>query len=454
MRKLINNIIGKNISIVVLFSILTIGLNAQVIQPNIVFILVDDLGYGDLSVNGGTDIKTPNIDQLFKSGVTFNNFYSNSTVCSPTRASLITGRYPDLVGVPGVIRGVKDQSWGYLREDAITLPDILNKAGYETALIGKWHLGLEGPNTPNERGFKFFHGFLGGMMHDYYNHLQHGNNYMRKNDSVVTAKGHATDVFSDWAIDYINVQKNTDSPFFMLLAYNAPHYPIQPPKEWYEKVKNREKDISDKRAKNVALVEHLDDGIGRVIKALKASGQYENTIIVFSSDNGGHLPSEASNGNLRGGKIDMYEGGIKVPTCMVWNNRIESNSTSNVIGVTMDFYATLTYLAGIEINHEVDAINLRPDIGDKTIKKDDRTIYFVRRAGYKYSGLCYYAVRKGDYKLVQNSPFEEFQLFNIIEDPLETIPLDDNPKEFHNLRYQLSQHIRKAGAIPWQKKEK
>lgn len=454
MRKLINNIIGKNISIVVLFSILTIGLNAQVIQPNIVFILVDDLGYGDLSVNGGTDIKTPNIDQLFKSGVTFNNFYSNSTVCSPTRASLITGRYPDLVGVPGVIRGVKDQSLGYLREDAITLPDILNKAGYETALIGKWHLGLEGPNTPNERGFKFFHGFLGGMMHDYYNHLQHGNNYMRKNDSVVTAKGHATDVFSDWAIDYINVQKNTDSPFFMLLAYNAPHYPIQPPKEWYEKVKNREKDISDKRAKNVALVEHLDDGIGRVIKALKASGQYENTIIVFSSDNGGHLPSEASNGNLRGGKIDMYEGGIKVPTCMVWNNRIESNSTSNVIGVTMDFYATLTYLAGIEINHEVDAINLRPDIGDKTIKKDDRTIYFVRRAGYKYSGLCYYAVRKGDYKLVQNSPFEEFQLFNIVEDPLETIPLDDNPKEFHNLRYQLSQHIRKAGAIPWQKKEK
>jgi len=454
MRKLINNIIGKNISIVVLFSILTIGLNAQVIQPNIVFILVDDLGYGDLSVNGGTDIKTPNIDQLFKSGVTFNNFYSNSTVCSPTRASLITGRYPDLVGVPGVIRGVKDQSWGYLREDAITLPDILNKAGYETALIGKWHLGLEGPNTPNERGFKFFHGFLGGMMHDYYNHLQHGNNYMRKNDSVVTAKGHATDVFSDWAIDYINVQKNTDSPFFMLLAYNAPHYPIQPPKEWYEKVKNREKDISDKRAKNVALVEHLDDGIGRVIKALKASGQYENTIIVFSSDNGGHLPSEASNGNLRGGKIDMYEGGIKVPTCMVWNNRIESNSTSNVIGVTMDFYATLTHLAGIEINHEVDAINLRPDIGDKTIKKDDRTIYFVRRAGYKYSGLCYYAVRKGDYKLVQNSPFEEFQLFNIVEDPLETIPLDDNPKEFHNLRYQLSQHIRKAGAIPWQKKEK
>jgi arylsulfatase A-like enzyme len=423
-------------------------------KPNIIFILVDDLGYGDLSVNSGTDVKTPNIDKLFKSGVTFNNFYSNSTVCSPTRASLITGRYPDMVGVPGVIRGVKDQSWGYLSEDAITLPDILNKAGYETALIGKWHLGLESPNTPNERGFKFFHGFLGGMMHDYYTHLQHGNNYMRKNDSIVTAKGHATDVFSDWAIDYINVQKNTDSPFFMFLAYNAPHYPIQPPKEWYEKVKNREKNISDKRAKNVALVEHLDDGIGRVIKALKASGQYENTIIIFSSDNGGHLPSGASNGNLRGGKIDMYEGGIKVPTCMLWKNKIKSNTACNVTGVTMDFYATLTNLAGVEVNHEVDAIDLLSGISDKTIKKDDRTIYFVRRAGYNYSGLCYYAVRKGDYKLVQNSPFEEFQLFNIKEDPFETIPLEDNSKEFRKLRYQLSQHIRKAGVIPWQKKEK
>jgi arylsulfatase A-like enzyme len=423
-------------------------------KPNIIFILVDDLGYGDLSVNSGTDVKTPNIDKLFKSGVTFNNFYSNSTVCSPTRASLITGRYPDMVGVPGVIRGVKDQSWGYLSEDAITLPDILNKAGYETALIGKWHLGLESPNTPNERGFKFFHGFLGGMMHDYYTHLQHGNNYMRKNESIVTAKGHATDVFSDWAIDYINVQKNTDSPFFMFLAYNAPHYPIQPPKEWYEKVKNREKDISDKRAKNVALVEHLDDGIGRVIKALKASGQYENTIIIFSSDNGGHLPSGASNGNLRGGKIDMYEGGIKVPTCMLWKNKIKSNTACNVTGVTMDFYATLTNLAGVEVNHEVDAIDLLSGISDKTIKKDDRTIYFVRRAGYNYSGLCYYAVRKGDYKLVQNSPFEEFQLFNIKEDPFETIPLEDNSKEFRKLRYQLSQHIRKAGVIPWQKKEK
>jgi len=443
----------KNLILLIIAGLLFSGFcHAQKSEkPNILFILVDDLGYGDLSVNGGTDIKTPNIDELSKSGVIFNNFYSNSTVCSPTRASLITGRYPDMVGVPGVIRNDKNQSWGFLDENAVTLPNVLNKAGYETALIGKWHLGIESPNTPNERGFKFFHGFLGGMMHDYYTHLQHGNNYMRKNDSVVAPKGHATDVFSDWAIDYINAHKSTNSPFFMLLSYNAPHYPIQPPEEWYEKVKNREKNISDKRAKNVAFVEHLDYGIGRVIQALKVSEQYKNTLIVFSSDNGGHLPSAASNGNLRGGKIDMYEGGIKVPTCMVWENWIKANSTSDVIAATMDFYTTLANVAGINLYHDVDGIDLMPYISGKAIKKNDRTIYFVRRAGYNYGGLCYYAVRKGDYKLVQNSPFEEFQLFNIKEDPFETTPLDDKPKEFHKLRYELSQHIRRSGTIPWQK---
>jgi arylsulfatase A-like enzyme len=188
-----------------------------------------------------------------------------------------------------------------------------------------------------------------------------------------------------------------------------------------------------------------------VIQALKVSEQYKNTIIVFSSDNGGHLPSAASNGNLRGGKIDMYEGGIKVPTCMVWENWIKANSTSDVIATTMDFYTTLANVAGMNLYHDVDGIDLMPYISDKAIKKNDRTIYFVRRAGYHYSGLCYYAVRKGDYKLVQNSPFEEFQLFNIKEDPLETTPLDDKPKEFHKLRYELSQHIRRSGTIPWQK---
>ena len=187
-------------------------------RPNILMILVDDHGYGDLSITGGKDIQTPNLDKLFQKGIRFTSFYSNCTVCSPTRASLLTGRYPDLVGVPGVIRTHETNSWGYFKEDIPTLPEMLKKAGYQTAIIGKWHLGLESPNTPNERGFDFFHGFLGDMMDDYWNHLRHGNNYMRLNEKKITPEGHATDVFSKWAVDYFREARQNDNPFFLYVV--------------------------------------------------------------------------------------------------------------------------------------------------------------------------------------------------------------------------------------------
>ena len=144
--------------------------------PNVLVILADDLGFGDLTCQGSTDMQTPHIDKIFREGMRFTNFYANSTVCSPTRASLLTGRYPDMVGVPGVIRTHEDDSWGYLSPGVSLLPEKLKKKGYKTALIGKWHLGLEAPNLPNLRGFDFFHGFLGDMMDDYFTHLRHGNN--------------------------------------------------------------------------------------------------------------------------------------------------------------------------------------------------------------------------------------------------------------------------------------
>jgi len=209
-------------------------------KPNILMILADDLGYGDLSCNWGNDIHTPNIDKLFAKGVRFTNFYANCTVSSPTRASLMTGCYPDMVGVPGVIRTHEADNWGYFLPGAITLPDMLKRAGYQTALIGKWHLGLESPNLPNERGFDFFHGFLGDMMDDYWNHLRHGINYMRLNKTEIDPEGHATDIFSGWAVDYIRQKAKEKEPFFLYLAYNAPHFPIQPPEEWVGRVKKRE----------------------------------------------------------------------------------------------------------------------------------------------------------------------------------------------------------------------
>lgn len=422
-------------------------------KPNILMILVDDLGYGDLSIQGGKNIYTPNIDKLFEKGMHFKNFYANCTVCSPTRASLLTGCYPDMVGVPGVIRTHEDNSWGYLKEDIPTLPDMLKKAGYQTAIIGKWHLGLESPNTPNERGFDFIHGFLGDMMDDYWTHLRHGNNYMRLNDEVVDPEGHATDVFTEWAIDYLKKQKQNESPFFLYLAYNAPHFPIQPPDDWLEKVKKREPAISEKRAKNVAFVEHLDDGIGRVLTAIDELNLSENTIIIFSSDNGGHLPSGASNGNLRGGKQDMYEGGIKVPTCFVWPGKIKPETQNNNLGLTMDIFPTLCEIAGVTINHEIDGISLVPGILGRNQTTNNRTVFFMRREGGNYGGLCYYAARKGSYKLLQNTPYEQLQLFDIVSDPYEKQPLDENSEVFRELKYELSQHIRKSGAVPWQSAE-
>jgi len=154
-------------------------------KPNILLIVSDDQGYHDVSYYGTKDIRTPNIDLICESGIRFDNFYANSPVCSPTRASLMTGLYPNNAGVPGVIRTHSNNNWGFLREDVNILPKELNNLNYNTALIGKWHLGLESPNTPNERGFKYFHGWLGDMMDDYWNHLRHGINYMRLNDEII-----------------------------------------------------------------------------------------------------------------------------------------------------------------------------------------------------------------------------------------------------------------------------
>lgn len=420
-------------------------------QPNMLFIMVDDLGWGDLSVNGGKDVHTTNIDKLFREGTTFTSNYSNCTVSSPTRASFLTGLYPDMAGVPGVIRTHDRNSWGYLSADAITLPNMLKLAGYNTAIIGKWHLGLEAPNIPNMRGFDYFKGFLGDMMDDYYNHLRHGINYMWLNNHEIQPTGHATDLFTDWAIDYFHRQKDSRTPFFLFLSYNAPHFPIQPPEEWFEKVLVREKGIDSLRARNVAFVEHLDAGVGKVMEALKATGLDKNTLIVFTSDNGGSIPHHASNEPLRGGKQDHNEGGIKVPTVMVWPGKIKPGSKTSVLSLTMDFFPTLCEIAGRPVTHAIDGISLWPYIQGEDPGTSDRVVFWVRREGGRYGGKAYYAVRKGPYKLLQNSPYELFQLFNVEADPYEQIPLDTDLPVYNELRNHLSQHIRRAGAIPWQR---
>ena len=420
-------------------------------KPNIVLILVDDLGYGDLSSYGATDLKTPHIDSLVTAGMRFDNFYANCPVCSPTRASLLTGRYPDLVGVPGVIRTHITSNWGFLAPRAVLLPKLLNRAGYHTAIVGKWHLGLESPNTPNERGFDHFHGFLGDMMDDYYAHRRHGINYMRLNDKQIDPKDHATDLFTQWSIDYIREHANRKQPFFLYLAYNAPHTPIQPPKEWLERVKRRRKVISEKRAKLVALIEHMDDGIGKVISSLKETGLYDDTFIIFTSDNGGQTGVGANNGPLRAGKGTMYEGGIRVPMCAVWPGRIKPGSRSDRLALTMDLFPTVCEAAGVVVDNEIDGRSILPMLLGKRQPAQDRFLFWVRREGGNYGGRAWYAARYDDFKLLQKSPFEPLQLYNLKDDPQEQIPLDRKRPMYNKLFDALRNHIIEAGAVPWQK---
>ena len=420
-------------------------------RPNILLILADDLGYGDLSCLGGKDVLTPNIDQLANKGLQFINFYANSTVCSPSRASLLSGKYPDMVGVPGVIRQEKKDSWGYLSEGVELLPSILQKNNYHTALIGKWHLGFKQPNLPNDRGFQLFKGFLGDMMDDYYTHRRGGINWMRQNETTIDPPGHATDLFTQWTIEYLNERKKQSSPFFLYLAFNAPHFPIQPPSEYLKKVKERIPGIDEKRAMNIALVEHMDHGIGQILKTLGENGQLSNTLIIFSSDNGGSLPHSQSNGNLNGGKQDMLEGGIKVPLFMYWEDHIKEGSKQDQLAIMMDIFPTIAEIAGAKIAQQPDGISLMPFIRQKELNQE-RTLFWIRREGGNYNGQSYYAARKGNIKILQNQPFEPFVLYDLSKDPLEKNPMD--PKNFPEgqlLKKALMEHIQASGKIPWQK---
>jgi len=423
-------------------------------KPNILLILTDDQGYHDVSYYGTKDIMTPVMDRIAREGMRFDNFYANCPVCSPTRAALLTGRYQDHVGVPGVIRTHPENSWGYLDTNAQLLPTLLKKAGYHTAIIGKWHLGLESPSTPNERGFDYFHGWLGDMMDDYWQHRRHEINYMRENAKTIDPPGHATDLFTQWSVDYINERSRSKQPFFLYLAYNAPHFPVQPPADWLQRVKERKPGLPPKRAELVALIEHLDDGIGKVLKALKTSGQYENTLIIFTSDNGGHLPSLANNGPTRDGKQSMYEGGLRVPTAIAWPGKIKPGTVSPQVNLTMDLFPTLLEVAGVRSDRAIEGRSFLKTLLVETFQPEpNRPLYFTRReGGTDYGGECIYALRLGEWKLVKNKPYQPMELFNLKADPLETKDvIKENPKIYQQLNTLLMAHIQEGGRVPWQK---
>ena len=422
-------------------------------RPNLLVIIADDLGYGDLACCGAKDMRTPHVDQVFADGMRFTNFYANCPVCSPTRAALLSGRYQELVGVPGVIRTHPQNNWGYLDPGTTMLPRVAQQAGYHTAIVGKWHLGLEAPNTPNDRGFDHFHGFLGDMMDDYYKHRRHGINYMYRNRTEIDPQEHATELFTDWSIDYLNSRRDKQEPFLLYLAYNAPHTPIQPPQDWVAKVKEREPGINGARAKLVALIEHMDDGIGKVLAALEENGQAKNTIVVFTSDNGGQLSVGASNGPLRDGKQSVYEGGLKVPTAVVWPGKIKAGSVTPFRAMSMDILPTLFEAVGIEHELGIEGRSFLPTLMREPQKPLRQQMFFCRReGGLRYGGKTIEAVIDGPWKLLQNSPWEPLELYNIDEDPAEQNNLFDRQRPVVNrLNAALRLQLQRGGAVPWQR---
>ena len=425
-------------------------------QPNILLILSDDHGFGDVSHNGGPHVQTPNIDRIATSGVQFTNFYANSSVCSPSRAALMTGRYPDRVGVPGVIRTHENNSWGYFRQDAVTMADMLKRAGYYTAIVGKWHLGLEPENHPCQRGFAHFQGFLGDMMDDYLTHRRHDTNYMQLEEQEIDPEGHATDLFTDWAGGLIRQQAGSAQPFFLYLAYNAPHTPIQPPEEWVERVREREPEASPQRVKYCALVEHMDAGIGHVLEALEETDQLNNTLVIYVSDNGGYMDAGADCGPYRGQKGDMYEGGIRVPACAMWPGHIPVCTTSDTIALLMDLFPTVCEVAGLKVDHEIEGTSILPTLmGDEQPELGERELYWIRReGGMQFLGLCQHAVRKGPLKLLHNGPFQPLQMFDLESDPKEEADRSgEDDASFRQMAQLLNTTMQDNGAVPWRSGE-
>ena len=281
--------------------------------------------------------------------------------------------------------------------------------------------------------------------------LRHEQNYMRKDLERIDPRGHATDLFTDWAVDFVRAQQHALQPFFLYLAYNAPHTPIQPPQEWVDRVRGREPDASPERVKYVALVEHLDYGIGKVLDALEATGQLSNTLVIYTSDNGGQMNVGATNGPYRGEKGDMYEGGIRVPTCVRWPGEIEDGCVTDTPAMLMDLFPTVCDAVGVPVGHGIEGQSILPTLKGEAQDFSDRILYWIRREGsQRFLGLCQHAVRRGDVKLLHNSPFEPLELYDLGDDPYETTDHSKADQDtFGEMSRILQAEMQVNGSVPW-----
>lgn len=398
-------------------------------KPNILFILADDLGWGDVGYHGSV-IRTPNIDRLVSIGIELDQHYV-SPICTPTRASLLTGRYPSRFGSHATVPTCQP----VLPDGYETLATSLRNAGYDTALFGKWHLGSDLKYTPNNYGFNTSYGSMAGGV-DPYNHCYKKGKFSatwHRNGELITERGHVTDLITREAIEWIETR---DRPWFCHLAFTAVHIPIKAPEIWLDKYQyetydeDPAKDRSFKRY--AAYASHMDYAVGQLIESLKCTGQFEKTIIVFTSDNGAiheyppeeiysypgwqwETPRLGSNLPLRGEKGELYEGGVRTPTIISWPGTLQPGKCEYPLQI-VDWMPTFTRLVGYEPCSDPcwDGIDIWPVLsgGGKVIR--ERPMY------WNISGTKF-AIRDGDWKLIINDMMkpEEFELYNIRFDPYE-----------------------------------
>ena len=393
--------------------------------PNILFILADDFGYADLSCYGRPDYTTPNIDRLATEGIKFLQAYSNSAVCTASRIALITGRYQYRLPI-GLEEPLTSRNVGLPPEHA-TIPSLLRKAGYGTTLIGKWHLGALPKYGPLQSGYDHFWGFRGGAL-DYFTHKSGGagtnTDDLWDDDVKIHQNGYLTDLLGGQAIRSINSYVNQRKPFFISLHFNAPHWPWEGPgDEAFAQTLPALNTYDAGSIKTYArMVGELDLQVGRVLKALDAAGAARNTIVVFTSDNGGERFSDTW--PFTGKKTELLEGGLRIPALVRWPGHIKPHSTTNQVAMTMDWLPTLIAAAGAQTDpaYPPDGINLLPFLTGNPPP-------IPRRVYWRYHANAQQAVRDGDMKYLKIN--DNTFLFNVVDDPLERANLKDRQPDVY-----------------------
>jgi arylsulfatase A-like enzyme len=428
-------------------SLETIAENANVVEtesrPNIIFIIADDLGFGDIGVNGSETIATPNIDALANSGVNFSTGYVTAAVCSPSRAAIMTGRHQQSFGFEYNPRARKELG---IPVELDTLADRIREQGYATALIGKWHLGATPEHHPMERGFDKFFGFTGGgngylLNADDGEHLQDpvpgsrlgfkSLQWIERDGEPLDPDADLTTMLSREAVDFVEAEAHTETPFFLVLTHFAPHSPLQATDaqlDPYRHIEDKPKRIYS------AMVTALDDGIGDLVEALERTGQRDNTFILFMSDNGcAHYigPGVCSNAPFQGYKGTYFEGGVRVPMIANWPGVLEGGRSFDEPVVSYDWSVTALSIVGAEVEDQgFDGLNLMPFLTTHGIGSP--------RSRMHWRTLPNFAIRDGDWKLwmVERTDGSGMQplLFNLDDDPGETHNLaDEHPEELARL---------------------